>query len=100
MTTLGSLLEREEKETLRRFVSMTALPGTKVSNPVKVQGLTIIGEKDFQKLINSYTPANFLVCRDCDSTFYLSDKERGWFERKNLVAPRRCSPCRKTRRNV
>lgn len=38
------------------------------------------------------------VCRACQDTFRIEEKEKIWFIQKNLDLPLRCKPCRKIRR--
>jgi len=39
-----------------------------------------------------------LSCRDCESNFFVSDKEQSFFTEKGLTMPTRCYPCRQEKK--
>lgn len=41
-----------------------------------------------------------LVCVDCQNDFVFTAGEQDFFERKGMQQPKRCQPCRKTRKEL
>jgi hypothetical protein len=41
-----------------------------------------------------------LKCVDCHAESVFTETERAWYEARNLSVPRRCGPCRKSRRQL
>ena len=38
------------------------------------------------------------TCKDCDRGFIIQEKERHWYEDRELSVPRRCGACRKEKK--
>ena len=39
------------------------------------------------------------TCKDCGKIFFINAKEKDWYAKKNYQLPKRCRPCRATRKS-
>ena len=51
-----------------------------------------------EKEIDDKLPSEKILCQDCGSFFYLTSKNKKWFEDRDFHIPKRCEFCRKAKK--